>query len=487
MSADEEGAFVVGYGSDEKRTVKVLQISPEGNVLSLSDTDAFLKLFAASSDVTGLEMTAGDITVMTTSEYEAMYEAAPYDTATGTGNKLRKDGDVGFDIVVMGFKDAYGYEDIADDNGALSNLVDYIEEGNAVLMSHDVLSYSAYSDNINTNVNISLSANHITDVTGWSYNITSSLRNLIGMDRYGVAVGEGKNTESPYSVGYSNSLNLTNTTRYHSNNASQINNGQINMYPYEIGENVAVSRTHAQYFQLDLNADDIVVWYALSADDTSTNANVYRYFDMSGNDALNNYYIYSKGNITYTGAGHSLLDNSDIELKLFVNTIIKAIGSANSIPTVEYDNAIKIDNSSYEMTVRDGIMPEAITFTVTDKDFLGDTTGTFKEGYVYFDVDGDNKYTEGTDILFAAYDDNSATALESLRNMVPETLKLTGEGGILTQWKNSADSTKAADAEVIEEAFENNSLCIKVQVKDNNNGIGRGTLSIINKQLFNLN
>lgn len=487
MSADEEGAFVVGYGSDEKRTVKVLQICPEGNTLSLKENSSFLRLFEASSDITGLEMTADDVTVMTTAQFEKWYETSPYDVNTGAGDKLSKDGETGFDIIVMGFKDAYGYEDISDDNGALSNIVNYIEEGNSVLMTHDVLSYSAYSDTSKTNVNVSLSANHIDDVLGWSYNITSRLRNIIGMDRYGVAVTENKNIESPYGAGYSNSLSLTNPTRYYSNRAGQINNGQINMYPYEIGETVSVARTHAQYFQLDLNSDDIVVWYTLSDDDENNSKANCKYFNLSGNDALNNYYIYSKGNITYTGAGHSKLGDSDIELQLFVNTIIKAIGSANSIPVVEYDNAIKIDNYSYEMTIRDGKLPETVTFTVTDKDFLGDTDGTFKEGFVYFDVDGDNKYIEGTDILFTSYDNDADTPIGYLRNMVPETLKLTGDEGILTQWKNSGDSSKIADAKTIEEAFENNQLWIKVQVKDNNNGIGRGTLNIINKQLFNLN
>ena len=489
MSADNEGAFVVGYGSDEKKVVKVLQIGPEGNVLSLKDNNAFLSYFEASSDITGLVLTADDITVMTTTEYEEWYAESPYDENTKSGDKLSKDGELGFDIVVMGFKDAYNYEDISDENGALSNLKNYIEEGNSVLMAHDVLSYSAYSDASNTNVNIAINPNknNIDRVSHWSYNITSQLRNLIGMDRYNVAVEENKNTGSPYGAGFSNSLNLTNWTRYYSNMAGQINSGQINMYPYEIGENVSVARTHAQYFQLDLNSDDIVVWYSLSDDDMSNTNHGYRYFNMSGNDALNNYYIYSKGNITYTGAGHSSLGNSDIELQLFVNTIIKAIGSANSIPVVEFDNAIRIDNYSYEMAIRDGKLPETITYTVTDKDFLGDTSGTFKEGFVYFDVDGDNRYTEGTDILFAAYDDDDATPLGYLRNMTPETLDFAGDAGIITQWKNSGDSKKINDAKTIEEAFENNQLRIKVQVKDNNNGIGRGTLNIVNKQLFNLN
>lgn len=489
MSADEEGAFVVNYGSEEKRTVKVLQICSKGNILSLKTTKAFLDLFAASSEITGLEMTADDITVMTTAEYEQWYAETPYNTVTGAGDKLTKDGDTGYDIIVMGFEDGYGYEDISDENGALSNLVDYIEAGNSVLMSHDVLSNGVYSDAKNTNTHVYLKDNEISTKLNWSYNITSYLRNLIGMDRYNVAVDvkNGKNTDVLYGQGYTNSLYLKGGTRYKSNKASQINSGQINMYPYEIGENVSVSKTHLQYFQLDLNADDVVVWYALSGDMDSKETSNYRYYTMSGKDALNNYYIYSKGNVTYTGAGHSALDNSDIELQLFVNTIIKAIASANSLPDVEYENAIKVSDSAYEITIRDGKLPETITYKVTDKDFLGDTNGTFKEAYVFFDTDGDGKYIEGTDILFRAYDSDESTELEGLRNMTPETLDFASDTGILSQWKNSGDSKKISDAEAIEEAFENNQLRIIVQVMDNNNGIGRGTLDIVNKQLFNLN
>ncbi len=487
MSADEEGAFVVNYGSEEKRTVKVLHICSNGNNLSLK-SDKFLKLFGASSDITGLIMTADDITVMTTAQYQASYENSPYDPATGAGDKLTKDGDIGYDIIVMGFEDGYGYEDISDENGALSNLVDYIEAGNSVLMSHDVLSSRAYSDKDNTNLHTCLKYGDLSNKLDWSYNITSALRNIIGMDRYNVAVDvkEGKNTDVLYGQGYSNSLYLTGT-RYNSNMASQINSGQINMYPYEIGEDVSVAKTHLQYFQLDMNADDVVVWYALSSDLDSEETKNYRYYTMSGNDALNNYYIYSKGNVTYTGAGHSALSDSDIELQLFVNTIIKAIASANSLPDVEYENAIKVSDSSYEITIRDGKLPETITYKVTDKDFLGDTNGTFKEAYVFFDTDGDGKYIEGTDILFRAYDSDENTELEGLRNMTPETLDFASDTGILSQWKNSGDNKKKSDAEAIEEAFENNQLRIIVQVRDNNNGIGRGTLDIVNKQLFNLN
>lgn len=40
---------------------------------------------------------------------------------------------------------------------------------------------------------------------------------------------------------------------------------------------------------------DIVVWYCLSGGN----------YNYSENDVVNNYYIYNKGNITYSGAGHA--------------------------------------------------------------------------------------------------------------------------------------------------------------------------------------
>jgi len=116
----------------------------------------------------------------------------------------------------------------------------------------------------------------------------------------------------------------------------KLNDGQVTMYPYAINEDLPVATTHAQWYQLDMNDPSIVVWYTLAGDnDSATNDQYYKDTDR---DAGNNYYIYSKGNITYSGAGHSSMDSPE-ELKLFVNTIIKAITAGNNVPEVHVKNS----------------------------------------------------------------------------------------------------------------------------------------------------
>ena len=117
--------------------------------------------------------------------------------------------------------------------------------------------------------------------------------------------------------------------------AVRVNEGQITTYPFEIGDTLPVSSTHYQYYQLDMNEDedndgesDIVVWYTL--DGTKENNSLYT---TAAKDVRNNYYIYTKGNITYSGVGHSDV-NSEAELKLYINTMIAAYSAGLQAPSV---------------------------------------------------------------------------------------------------------------------------------------------------------
>ncbi len=141
---------------------------------------------------------------------------------------------------------------------------------------------------------------------------------------------------------------------YHSNIwISKVNDGQITKYPFKLDEDFVVSPTHAQYYQLDFTADDdndgesdIVVWYCLNtADDEdygdkcgrrekgilTSQVNTY---NISPRDVRNNYYIYNKGNVTYSGVGHSK-PTKDQELKLFINTMIAAYRAGLHEPEIE--------------------------------------------------------------------------------------------------------------------------------------------------------
>ena len=249
-----------------------------------------------------------------------------------------------------------------------------------------------------------LSGERVKNIT-WGLSLNSILRSVVGMDRYGVTsdekidttygnitVGEltrkgitltdnkdvsfqelmklagdvaytdnSKSTSYVQTQGYSNTvisgLDSTRTTK-----ASKVNDGAITEYPFKLDDEIPVSGTHGQYYQLALERDDdkdgcndVVVWYCLKGS-TDTNGNNYNGengYSQSPNDVRNNYYFYSKGNVIYTGAGHSKVNQED-EIKLFINAIVAAANVSAVDPDVnfvsELNPAAQVETSRYYMT-----------------------------------------------------------------------------------------------------------------------------------------
>jgi hypothetical protein len=275
-----------------------------------------------------------------------------------------------FNMLILGFADCY--RDIEKES-TLRAIEDFIASGKSVLFTHDTTSLYNVPDGV-----------AVDGYKPWGYNINRYFRNILGMDRFGVTItynGKGDISDLKYkdkvykvnsgqeqyvtvdekelvqgytgwemwkSTLYSDADWNNNTTNKFSQSATKINNGQITRYPYLVGDEIGVAKTHSQYYQLDLDADDIVVWYCLSGD------NYKNYY----NDATNCYYIYNKGNITYSGVGHNGNLSTD-EIKLFVNTMVAAY-AASADPTA----------------------PQIINF---DR-----TTGTDKIDYLYVDYDTTN-------------------------------------------------------------------------------------------------
>lgn len=139
--------------------------------------------------------------------------------------------------------------------------------------------------------------------------------------------------------------NVSKTPGEMTETVTAVNNGQITQYPFLITENIGdtfnVSATHSQYYQLNLDTDstdknvndDVVVWYTISnkGQTSSTDTKLHDFYKAIPNDVRNNYYIYSKGNVMYTGSGHSPV-TSDYEKKLFINTLIAAYNSGTHAP-----------------------------------------------------------------------------------------------------------------------------------------------------------
>ena len=272
-----------------------------------------------------------------------------------------------YDMLVIGFADCY--EGV---NDSLAHaILRYIESDKAVLFTHDTTSLNNMPLSVYT-------ANVSSDTNGyWGYSFNQILRPALGLDYYGIvdptfrsalAAQTAASKISPdtvnalkaagYNIAYkpgSPTGELEEKTHgyatyyfqkpdpdYRPRNVTQLNAGQITTYPYNVnlagfpnaptsaGSTLFVAPTHFQYYALNMNQDDLVVWYAL-ADDAGA-GNFDKVKDANGNyyhtnDAANGYYIYTMGNVTYSGVGHHASVTED-EAKLFVNTMIAAYRSS---------------------------------------------------------------------------------------------------------------------------------------------------------------
>ena len=258
--------------------------------------------------------------------------------------------------------------------------------------------------------------------------------------------------------------------------ATQVNKGQITEYPYKLKEEFEVALTHAQYYELDYTADDdgdgqsdLVVWYCLGKRTSPTGHSdwVDTIYSQSPNDVRNNYYIYNKGNITYTGMGHARKNQNEEwytfeEAKLFINTMIASYQAGIKSPQITvlkqgvpeseelkllyryYDNGVKSDGSDgfYLSDAAETEDYEKLYFTVQDINFVKGTRAIAT--HVYYKADGgaETINVDGNDIsvnrladsMYNAKDDspvdaNNLTSGGVYYIRVPRTLmKQCGEG-----------------------------------------------------------
>lgn len=229
-----------------------------------------------------------------------------------------------------------------------------------------------------------------------------------------------------------------------------LNEGAVTMYPYRIPNELTVNLTHSQYYELDMEDEEVVVWYTLddtervpdsmrdgnyvkgSSDSINSVQNTSDYYKYTYKDASSNYYIYSKGNITYSGAGHSKMVNSETEFKLFVNTIIKAIAGGNNEPIVEVTNGGIGAGGQCIVYVSSTDTPDSyqIDFRATDADLLTyentngniDLVGEFRKAEIYWKYDGTEKLIKSTG--YTAVGRGGATHTGALKNGIIQEIKL---------------------------------------------------------------
>lgn len=190
-------------------------------------------------------------------------------------------------------------------------------------------------------------------------------------------------------------------------------NSETNMMEYKQKGTLPIAETHCQYYQLDMNADmdndgesDTTVWFTLTGNDR---------YDKTYREARNNYYIYTRGNITYSGVGHtniSPLDDSDAylpELKLYINTMITSYKGGTHKPTVtikQGDSSKSADLSTVYVGTDYHIYGEK------DVQAKGDTGAEGEIDYNYYDNPDDallDKPGETETLYFYVSDTNRVT------------------------------------------------------------------------------
>ena len=148
---------------------------------------------------------------------------------------------------------------------------------------------------------------------------------------------------------------------YGTRKAQQVNKGGVTMFPFAISEELLISPTHAQTLALDMEDPTVAVWYTLagtyvntdSSNGLTVDAGFARYnsgyYAASPRDGMNNYFLYSKDGVFYTGAGHmrvtgNLKDNND-ERRLFINVIVNCVTKGQAGPNLKLYNKCDKDEN----------------------------------------------------------------------------------------------------------------------------------------------
>ena len=299
-----------------------------------------------------------------------------------------------YNMLILGFGDTFHKVNVSNTNGALDFIKYFIASGKSVLFTHDFTSmhnvdskdfgYTAnryMRDILGMNRYKSIS-NELTDSerkeliryqTGKDYDTVTNLAGqeldykqgftYYAMKRLGWTNSDSfnKNQKMPYQymiksfmkdeyicskndnvkyTGFNNNNDLT-------KRATKTNTGQITEYPFKIAQTLPIAETHGQWYQLNMEDPEVTVWYCLSdnknavpcawADPDSNGKGTGATYGTSPNDVANNYYIYSKGNVFYSGVGHSTV-TGEMEAKLFINTMIAAYRTTYEPPMVEILN-----------------------------------------------------------------------------------------------------------------------------------------------------
>ena len=529
--------------SGSEATVQVLHIlNSDGGTgsLDLNGSD-FQDCFNATYDITKLRI---NVTEIKQNDLNALAVGSTDDQKVEAVNKeLEK-----YSMIVMGFGSNYGSDSTLNQN-VIDAIIDYIEAGNAVMFSLDTMSPLS-DDNSKNYVDDKNKGISVKDYSDLSYK-TTGLLSSVGMKKAfsdpfafkTVRYGKSKMEFIPYKMTAKNEITLSKflggvyfnkpgnigdgfikltTTDNQSDTVAKLNSGQITNFPYTIesetglvnnSDGIRIASTHAQYYALDFdismdslyNSDGSmnaqpVVWYTFAEsnnEDTFKEEGKIRrnqYFASTDRDAMNNYYIYSYGNVTFTAAGANDISNANPnEMKLFVNTFTKALLSGNNLPVVEYTDAVLDDSvATYKSYVKfnyDKFANHKLSFSfrildadlISNEDYIKDAVM-----YIYTDPDGsrtDGDYDPNRDIMLGHIHSSGTNGI-SLGDS--GTSVIVGKEYIVDDLFDLIKGIAGVDETQLRSRLGMGTLKIGITALDSKDGEGISVLTFDIKNLFDL-
>lgn len=181
-----------------------------------------------------------------------------------------------YDMIIFGFADSYN--NTAINNNAVNSVKQFINTNQSILFTHDTI----FESNNNW-------VNNFMEATGQKPPHTN--------------------------LGYGAPKTSTTTKK--------MNDGLMTTYPFKLKDNIKIATTHNQYYTLNLEDPNVIPWYNITGG------------ERDPYDSWNHFYTYSKGNITYSGTGHTSSGFPDDEQQLFVNTMYRAFLGSNHAPVID--------------------------------------------------------------------------------------------------------------------------------------------------------
>lgn len=342
--------------TEEKQVINVLQISPfkrdnlndspnssaanAGGNLNLATNTMFQELLKMK-EVQDYEVIVEVISYE--DFYQGNFKGPGHDPLNGSK----------YNMIIMGFADAF-VEGLNQDG--INQIKSFISTGQGLMLTHDTVWYKSWQNNADvreSNLFVKTFRDYIgqarykdpnnsneleLDGSKIIHDIDRPVTNgsaLSFADEAGATLAEKSNL-SGYTVSGvgAQGANLTNSIEVYKTNETLLTN-----YPFDLGDTIRVRRTHGQYLQLNFEDDDVVPVFNLTNNNGNTTGlgSSYKNSIINKYDSRNYYYTYSRGNITFSGTGENqreAIEYPDSELRLFVNTIVKAERGANHKPQI---------------------------------------------------------------------------------------------------------------------------------------------------------